>query len=602
MDSIKGKLTLLLGLLLSLGMMAAIFSGYYQMKLAVLDQEGELYRTLAKFAANELENLMEVGSASLMTMTANQRVQAAFAQGELEELRGLAESILANSRRFGIEAVQFHLPSGQPFLSVGSQGARPEGLALKVQRTGSAAGGLGEDLILWVVAPMTHEGTYIGTAAYGMPLGEGFLRGIQDYFPGDYYIHSLKDGKISSGTGAEVLRPSPETLARAAKGELAWDEIDQRAAVALPLRDWQGKAPGFIQAVLSREGVLSGLHNAVSKAIWAFILSTVLILLVVRIAIGRLLAPLEWVIAATTKMGQGDLTASLEHIRRQDEVGRLALAFTAMKEGMVKVIGQASRTAAEVAASSGALSGAASATSASVVEVATGANEFAGTVEDLSLSSRDMTEAAAQVSQSAQEGNELLQGAIAQMKEAAELVFESNSAILQLEGHSQKIGQIVDLIGAIAEQTNLLALNAAIEAARAGDAGRGFAVVAEEVRELAEQAAQSAKEITGLIRGIQRDTITAVERTEASAASIQGGAGKLELAGRAFQGIVGAIQGVLDRSQGVAASARSLGATSQEIAAATEEQSASLEEISARIEQLSGVTHELENLLQQFHV
>lgn len=601
MDSIKGKLTLLLGLLLSLGMMAAIFSGYYQMKLAVLDQEGELYRTLAKFAANEIENLTEVGRASLMTMTANQRVQAAFAQGEREELRELAGSILANSRRFGIEAVQFHLPSGQPFLSVGSQGERPEGLALKVQRTGSAAGGLGKDSVLWVVAPMTHEGTYIGTAAYGMPLGEGFLRGIQDYFPGDYYIHSL-DGKISSGTGAEVLRPSPETLARAAKGELAWDEIDQRAAVALPLRDWQGKAPGFIQAVLSREGVLSGLHNAVSKAIWAFILSTVLILLVVRIAIGRLLAPLEWVIAATTKMGQGDLTASLEHVRRQDEVGRLALAFTAMKEGMVKVIGQASRTAAEVAASSGALSGAASATSASVVEVATGANEFAGTVEDLSLSARTMTEAAAQVSQSAQEGNELLQGAIAQMKEAAELVFESNSAILQLEGHSQKIGQIVDLIGAIAEQTNLLALNAAIEAARAGDAGRGFAVVAEEVRKLAEQAAQSAKEITGLIRGIQRDTITAVERTEASAASIQGGAGKLELAGRAFQGIVGAIQGVLDRSQGVAASARSLGATSQEIAAATEEQSASLEEISARIEQLSGVTHELENLLQQFQV
>jgi methyl-accepting chemotaxis protein len=601
MDSIKGKLTLLLGLLLSRPMMAAIFSGYYQMKLAVLDQEGELYRTLTKFAANEIENLMEVGSASLMTMTANQRVQAAFAQGEREELRELAGSILADSRRFGIEAVQFHLPSGQPFLSVGSQGERPEGLALKVQRTGSAAGGLGKDLVLWVVAPMTHEGTYIGTAAYGMPLGEGFLRGIQDYFPGDYYIHSL-DGKISSGTGAEVLRPSPETLARAAKGELAWDEIDQRAAVALPLRDWQGQAVGFIQAVLSREGVLSGLHNAVSKAIWAFILSTVLILLVVRIAIGRLLAPLEWVIAATTRMGQGDLTASLEHVRRQDEVGRLALAYTAMKEGMVKVIGQASRTAAEVAASSGALSGAASATSASVVEVATGANEFAGTVEDLSLSARTMTEAAAQVSQSAQEGNELLQGAIAQMKDAAELVFESNSAILQLEGHSQKIGQIVDLIGAIAEQTNLLALNAAIEAARAGDAGRGFAVVAEEVRELAEQAAHSAKEITGLIRGIQRDTITAVERTEASAASIQGGAGKLELAGRAFQGIVGAIQGVLDRSQGVAVSARSLGATSQEIAAATEEQSASLEEISARIEQLSGVTHELENLLQQFHV
>ena len=266
-----------------------------------------------------------------------------------------------------------------------------------------------------------------------------------------------------------------------------------------------------------------------------------------------------------------------------------------------------------------------------VDEIANGATSQADETQKVSSQINDMGDAITKTSQNVdsltqsteqmKEHNEQLDTTIQELMAISDRNKESLAAVYNQTNETNQsvmhIGNAVDMITDIAGQTNLLSLNASIEAARAGEYGKGFAVVADQIRQLADQSANTAKEIGEIVAELIENSNTSVEtmgvvRQE----KLNTTKDIFEHLNEEVNNVVTAIESIstevesLDRLKGeVLGSAESLAAIAQENAASTEETSASMVELgeivndcNTKTKQLVDIADSMEENVHKFHV
>lgn len=144
--------------------------------------------------------------------------------------------------------------------------------------------------------------------------------------------------------------------------------------------------------------------------------------------------------------------------------------------------------------------------SGSAQNLAQGATDQAGAVEELYATVDELSGSAARNAEAIADARHNAGLTSEQVKLSSAQMEKMVAAMGDISEASQQIGRIIATIEEIASQTNLLALNATVEAARVGEIGKGFAVVASEVGLLASKSDEAVKATKTLIDNSVRAT------------------------------------------------------------------------------------------------
>jgi methyl-accepting chemotaxis protein len=323
-----------------------------------------------------------------------------------------------------------------------------------------------------------------------------------------------------------------------------------------------------------------------------------------------------------------DLTGAVHEIATHLE------ALTHSAEESSSSILEMTATNDEVAENVGELAGSVRETVSSIEEMAYSIKEVARNVDALSLTAEETSSSMNQMDVSidqvqsnanetarlseevaldAEKGAEAILKTIGEIYRIKESSQEAVSVISSLGSRIEAIGQIVNVIDDVAEQTNLLALNAAIIAAQAGEQGKGFAVVADEIKDLAERAGASTREITDLIKTVQSESKNAITAVERGALNVDRGVEVSNEAERALKKILESSQkstnmvraiarATVEQAKGSKQVTDAIGRiaeTVQQIAAATAEQARGSELIMKSAEKMRIITQHVERSSQE---
>ena len=417
---------------------------------------------------------------------------------------------------------------------------------------------------------------------------------------------------------------------------------------------------GYYEALKNADGssqaiIFTGMPSSDVKAIYKkrLVNTTVFMIIITLMACALLAVVITFIVKAITKVighldevadGKLDFKISEKLLQRSDEIGNIARSVHTLIGGLASIVVNIHHSTGELAEFKDdfqkkfeTINNSISNVNVAVDEIANGATSQADETQKVSSQINDMGDAITKTSQNVdsltqsteqmKEHNEQLDTTIQELMAISDRNKESLAAVYNQTNETNQsvmhIGNAVDMITDIAGQTNLLSLNASIEAARAGEYGKGFAVVADQIRQLADQSANTAKEIGEIVAELIENSNTSVETMGVVRQEMTGQYEKLNTTKDIFEhlneevnNVVTAIESIstevesLDRLKGeVLGSAESLAAIAQENAASTEETSASMVELgeivndcNTKTKQLVDIADSMEENVHKFHV
>ncbi|MEW4370782.1 methyl-accepting chemotaxis protein [Paenibacillus kandeliae] len=398
----------------------------------------------------------------------------------------------------------------------------------------------------------------------------------------------------------------------------------------------------------SYESYTADLTSSISTTVQVALFGAIVLLIAVgmfNMYTARQLARRTQVLtSAAQRIAGGDLTVKLPTAKGKDELADLNRSFHQMVSNLRNIVGsigeagnRVDERARDIDSSNDRMQDVVRQVAQSVEELAIGSQKIA---EDLGLTvevvdqmqhtfqtnlqtTAESASYSNEVLHSIQQGNEQMQEQLKLVSTNRAAMTELQQTVSSLEQNADQIANMTRLVSDIASQTNLLSLNASIEAARAGEAGKGFAVVAGEVKKLADQSVQAARQIfsavesiTSAVGHVHASVTRSVElfeqqeqATASTSASFAQTSGQIEKITAHIHRLSDDMQvsqrlsnQVQQAIENISAITEQSAAGSQEITASTVEQRHAFEQSSEQVKQLRRIREEMQHELDRFQL
>lgn len=247
-----------------------------------------------------------------------------------------------------------------------------------------------------------------------------------------------------------------------------------------------------------------------------------------------ILGGINQLLQGAQRVANGDLSKPV-NVASRDELGQLAYTFDMMRNNLQSLVLRSQTVSVQISSSINEIQAAANQQASTSNEQAATISQFKATMGEMSRTANELNSLVAEISVYAEKvsehvslSNDKSSRLLESMSNISESTQQTSGRIKSLNDQMDTINDAVTVISGVADQTTLLSMNASIEANKAGEMGKGFSVVAYEIRRLSDRAIDSAGDITGKVRDIQRATENSVVAMDKSSEEIRLGISQVQ--------------------------------------------------------------------------